>query len=247
MLSRAKRITGRQSAAAFSGPRETAGANVPSTSYAHATPRAPEAAPGTPAPFDAGRASIVTEQPRPRASTADIEREAFASGYAQGERAGFEAGAHRAEAMLRRLAATIEELTLLRRDMIAQSEREMVQLALAIARRIVHREVTIDQDLVVTIARVALERLGGKATATIRLHPDDYAAVVASHGESWAGLRVQVVADERVSRGGCQVESDVGFIDATIGAQFERIADELLEGSPGAADDVTEFALSRLS
>src|SRR5262249_41175662 len=160
-------------------------------------------------------------------SVAAIEREAFASGYAQGEKAGFEAGGRRAEAMLRRLAATIEELTTLRKSMIAQAEREMVQLALAIARRVVQPEVTIHRDLVMTIARIALDRLGGQTSATIRLHPDDYAVVVESHGEDWAGLRVKVVADDGVSRGGCKVESDVGFIDGSIDAQFQQIAGEL--------------------
>src|SRR5688572_16779772 len=65
-------------------------------------------------------------------SLATIEREAFANGYAQGERAGFEAGAQRAEAMLRRLASTIDELTTLRRAMINQTEHQLVQLALAV-------------------------------------------------------------------------------------------------------------------
>jgi flagellar assembly protein FliH len=163
-------------------------------------------------------------------SLATIEREAFASGYAQGERAGFEAGAHRAEAMLRRLAGTIDELTTVRRAMINQTERQLVQLALAIARRIVQREVTVDQDLVLTIARVALDRLGDSSTATIRLNPEDYRAVVAHHGDAWAGVRVRVLADDGVSRGGCKVESDIGFIDASVDAQFEQISRELLGG-----------------
>lgn len=164
-------------------------------------------------------------------SLATIEREAFANGYAQGERAGFEAGAERAEAMLRRLASTIDELTTLRRTMINQTERQLVQLALAVARRIVQREVTVDQDLVLTIARVALDRLGDSTTATIRLNPEDYRVVVAHHGDAWAGVRVRVLADDGVTRGGCKVESDIGFIDATVEAQFEQISRELLGGS----------------
>src|SRR5689334_20673879 len=50
--------------------------------------------------------------------TAAIERDAFAKGYAQGERAGMDAAATRADAMLRRLAQTIEELGALRNEMI---------------------------------------------------------------------------------------------------------------------------------
>jgi len=173
--------------------------------------------------------------PKPQRSPEAIERDAFAIGFAQGERAGLEAGAQRTDAMLRRLAATIDELTSLRRTLLTQSEREMVELAVAIARRIVQREVTIDRELVVTIARVALERLAGTTTATIRLNPQDAAAVRAANGHEWSGVRVSVVPDESISRGGCKVESEVGFIDATLDAQLDQIATALLGDSDPAS------------
>src|SRR6185503_17632701 len=101
------------------------------------------------------------------ARLAALEREAFAKGYEQGERAGAEAAAQRGEAILRRLTQTVEELTTLRAEMIHQTERQMVQLALAIARRIVHREVSLNQDLLIAMARVALDRLGDSAQVTV--------------------------------------------------------------------------------
>jgi flagellar assembly protein FliH len=155
---------------------------------------------------------------------AALEREAFGNGYAAGERAGLEAGNTRAEAMLRRLAQTLDELRTLRGTMIRQTEQQMVQLALSIARRILHREATIDQDLLVAMARVALERLGDAGSATIRLSPEDYSHTVQRHGDHWAGARVRVVADPSVSRGGCLVESDFGLVDASVEAQFEQVA-----------------------
>ena len=209
MLFRAKRVGGAQ-ASKFVWPNDRAQSE---SNNAAQTPQAAQAASAAPSEM----------------ALAEIERDAFVKGYAQGERAGFEAGGQRVEAMLRRLAATIDELTTLRRSMMAQAEREMVELALAIARRVVLREVSIDRDLVVTIARVALERLGG-TSATIRLHPDDHAAVTAQLGEAWAGLRVRIVPDDGVRRGGCKVESDCGFVDASIDAQFEQIARELVGG-----------------
>jgi flagellar assembly protein FliH len=159
-----------------------------------------------------------------QAHLAALEREAFASGHAAGERAGLEAGNKRAEAMLRRLAQTLDELRSLRATMIRQSEQQMVQLALAIARRILRREATVDEDLLVAMARVALERLGDAGNATIRLNPEDYSHTVQRHGDHWAGARVRVVADPSVSRGGCLVESDFGLIDASVDAQFEQVA-----------------------
>jgi flagellar assembly protein FliH len=125
--------------------------------------------------------------------------------------------------MLRRLAATLDELTTLRQTMIQQSERQLVELSLAIARRILRREVTLDGDLIIAMAHVALERLGDAGSATIRLNPEDYAHTVQRHGEEWAGNRVRVIADSAVGRGGCQVESEFGYVDAGVEAQFDQV------------------------
>lgn len=178
------------------------------------------------------QAAIAIGAPvRPNASaepldTAAVEREAFAKGYAQGERAGMDAAATRADAMLRRLAQTIEELGALRNEMIHRTERQAVQLVLAIAERIVQREVTLDRTLLLAIARVALDRLGEYGSATIRLHPDDYQAIGAKPSIEDASVRV--VADPAVSRGGCHVESDFGFMDASPESQFRELARALL-------------------
>jgi flagellar assembly protein FliH len=159
-----------------------------------------------------------------QAQLAALERDAFGSGYAAGERAGLEAGTTRAEAMLRRLAQTLDELRALRGTMLRQTEQQMVQLALAISKKILRREATFDQDLLVAMARVALERLGDSSAATIRLNPEDYAHTVQRHGDHWAGSKVKVVPDPGVSRGGCLVESEFGFVDASVDAQFEQVA-----------------------
>lgn len=166
-----------------------------------------------------------------QARLAALERDAFTKGYAQGERAGMEAGSKRAEAMLRRVAQTLEELGGLRHKLAQQSERDMVQLALMVARRIVHREVSLDPELVAAMAHVALQKLSSSSPATIRLNPDDY-TVVARASERWTGSQVTVMPDPSVARGGCLVESEFGRIDATIDRQFDEMARALLGAQP---------------
>ncbi|MGE3276346.1 MAG: FliH/SctL family protein [Vicinamibacterales bacterium] len=190
----------------------------PAEARASSAAAAPAAAPAPPPAVDAA------EQ---QAALAALERDAFSKGYAQGEKAGYEAGAKRAEAMLRRLSGTLDELAHLRTAMIQQTEQQMVQLALAIARRILRREVTLDADFVVAMARVALDRLGEQTRATVRLHPDDLAAT-GSEPRQFAGTHVTVVADASLSRGQCQVESEYGFIDVGVEAQFEQISEALI-------------------
>jgi flagellar assembly protein FliH len=158
---------------------------------------------------------------------ATIERDAFGQGFAQGERAGAEAAAARAEAVLQRLKQTVGELQSLRAEMIHKTERQVVELAIAMARRIVHREITLDRELLTAMARVALDRLGESANATIRLHPDDYAATAGSQQEQNTGV-VRVVADPMVRRGGCMVHSEFGLIDVSADAQIQELATALL-------------------
>lgn len=175
--------------------------------------------------------------------SAFTERDAFAQGYAQGERAGAEAAATRGDAMLRRLTQTLEELTALRSEMIHHTEQQMVQLALAVARRIIHREVSLDQDLLIAMARVALDRLGESATVTVRLHPDDYAATVGPRAASWNGTNVTVAGDARVGRGGCRIESEFGTLDAGVDAQIQELARALL-GEDASVVGVPEVVIA---
>lgn len=158
-----------------------------------------------------------------------VEREAFTKGYAQGERAGAEAAASRAEVMLRRLAQTLDQLQVLRTDLIRRTEREVVELSLAIARRILQREVSLDRELMLAMARVALDRLADVATASIRLHPDDHAAAVAARGSAAVTSHgVQIVADPGVRRGGCVVQSEFGSVDVGITTQIDELTHALL-------------------
>lgn len=187
--------------------------------------RAPETLIPTPAAA-APSTEVVTEVSAQH--LAAIERDAFAKGFAQGERAGNEAAAKRGEAMLRRLTQTLEELTALRAEMIRQTEQQMVRLALAIARRVLHREVSLDRDLLIAMARVALDRLGESAQVTVRLHPEDYESTANARAAAWTGAQVRVSPDARVPRGGCRIESDFGALDAGVDAQLQEIAHALL-------------------
>jgi len=188
---------------------------------------------GAPAPVRAEALYAVMGEPDATAAAGDVdlaavERDAFAVGHAQGERAGAEAAARRAEPMLRRLAQTLDEVSAVRAEMVRQTERQIVELTLAVARRVLHREVSLDRDLLVAMARVALERLGDTGLVTVRLHPDDHAATLAVSASHWAGTNVTVVGDASVPRGGCRIDSDFGMLDAGIDAQIRELGRALL-------------------
>ena len=167
---------------------------------------------------------------------AALEREAFTKGFEQGEKAGLQASSAHAESMLQRLAGALEELVSLRKSIIRQTERQMIELALAMAKRIVRREIALDEEFALALARVALDRLGDSIEATIRLHPDDHAIAVSRDLAESRNSHVSIVADGAVARGGCVVESDLGVIDASVEMQFEEIAGAVL---PDVASEAT--------
>lgn len=177
---------------------------------------------------------------------AAIEREARERGFAAGEREAREAAHARIEAALARFANTIDRIAALRGDLLRQSERDLVRLAIAMAERIVRREVQLDRDLVLTMARAAIARLGDTAIATIRLNPDDLAALSARLEIRTATGPIRLVEDPRIASGGCFVESDLGVVDATIEAQLQELRSALFDederrqaanGEAGPADD----------
>lgn len=222
MLSRARVVTRHAAVVPFMWT-DTAGSEPADDLFPGVPPQTAEADPAEPR----------RETAEDRSRLAAIERDAFTTAYAQGEKAGMEAGTKRADAMVRRLSDTLLELEELRRSMIRQTEHQIVQLAVEMARRIVHREVQTDDDLLRAMARVALDRLGDTTPATIRLNPEDYHTIAARHGGSWAGNHVTVVADPAVGRGGCLVESSFGFIDASVDAQF-TVLEQALHADDGA-------------
>ena len=103
MSSRARRLVAGADGRAVRLSVRRAGADAAGVAAAGAArPRRRGAGAGAPARRAADRADACAPS---SARLAALEREAFAKGYAQGERAGVEAGGKRAEAMLRRARA----------------------------------------------------------------------------------------------------------------------------------------------
>ena len=122
-----------------------------------------------------------------------------------------------------RLAKSLEELDGLRAEITASTERELVRLALKIARKVVHREVTIDHEIVMTLARIGLSRAHNRVSASIRLHPEDLEFVNSHRRRLNSTHAIELVDDASISRGGCLIQTEMGDVDARIEQQFEEI------------------------
>lgn len=184
------------------------------------------AATTVPAPTSALGAALLaaTEDDPPAPAEPSIEErlaDAESRGFAEGQMAAEAAmAAERA-----RLAATVADVAALRRRVLDLAEHEVMQVASGMARRILHREVQLDPDILLAMARVALGRLGDQVAAVVSLHPQDLAAVSSSL-PSGAGLRLE--ADASLPRGGCRIKAEHGEIDLGVDAQLDELSRLLL-------------------
>ena len=156
-------------------------------------------------------------------------RDAFAKGYAEGERQGALDARDRVDASIARLNDSLEAFAAHKTQIMRRSERELVQLAVAMAEQIVGRAVATDPELLAAMARVAIDRVNDTgAVASIRLHPLDYAALTAARNGEPIGGAIELAADATLERGACIAQLAHGEIDVSVDAQIRELARALL-------------------
>jgi type III secretion protein L len=134
-----------------------------------------------------------------------------------------------------RAAAVLARAGLARDRMLRDAEREVIALALAIARKVLGREVAGGREAVVDLAAAALTEARTRRDVVLRVNPSDAAAIRAS-GErlsaALSGAPFQVREDPSIEPGGAIVDTEGGRIDARVETQLEAIARALEEALP---------------
>jgi flagellar assembly protein FliH len=111
-------------------------------------------------------------------------------------------------------------------------EKHVVELATAIAARLCRQELARSPEITMQWVREALELAAGSGQITLRLNPDDHAALeeeLQPIAKAVSGLcPVHVVGDPSITPGGCRADTQFGSLDQQIEAQLARITEELL-------------------
>ena len=174
----------------------------------------------------------VVEPPKPAVDLAQIEKTAYESGFMQGEKAGLEIAEKKVEAVMRRYADALLDIGKLRSTLYTQAEREVVKLAVEVAKKIIHREISADPDIIQTLVRVALSHVAEKSAVTVHLNPVDYNYLLEQRAElsQAEGRDISLLADKSVERGGCLIQTECGDIDARIEEKFREVEHAFFEG-----------------
>lgn len=175
-----------------------------------------------------------------------LEAQARDRGYDEGVAAGKAATDAEMEAMILTMRQLIESARAERHEIVESAEPELVRLALAIAERIIHVQISMDPTVVVESARAALSRLVAREVVTLRVNPADLETLREHRDAIVTSTDVEhlrVVEDQRVDRGGVVIETESGTIDAKIATQLREARRAIAADEPIVALSVDDGVL----
>jgi flagellar assembly protein FliH len=156
-------------------------------------------------------------------------RDAFNSGLQEGKNLA-ERGLVNVFRSLRGAAEVIRDL---RDKVMRESEDELLNLVMMVSRKVILREAGADRSILESMIRSAVAGLSERDRITVRLNPDDYALITSGHGEYFhqelKSEQMRFKADAAVLPGNCQIDTEMGTLDASIDAQLDEIHRRLLE------------------
>lgn len=154
-------------------------------------------------------------------------------GYLEGYAAGHEKGIKDAEAeiaeKLRRLQGVIKELDGYKEKKTKEWLPQIIDLALEISKKIIRKEVELDEMAVLRIARDAMKKIeGSREDIIIRVSHQDYDAMVTGIAflkEQQEVKDISVEPSSSISPGGVYIITPTVEIDAGIEEQIKEIQD----------------------
>jgi len=176
-----------------------------------------------------------TYQKKGSLSTAQLNEQAYQKGFADGkkigmidgENTGLELGTKKIEPLFISLQEVLEQFRNIRQEAYQRIEKEVVELALAIAKQVICREISLDREIVVCVAREALTKVDDPGKIKIKMSPSDLQFINETKYQLSNLIEnidnVTLEAEDSIQNGGCIIESDLGEIDARIEKQLQAV------------------------
>ena len=170
-----------------------------------------------------------------------LEREAYEKGFAQGEKDGVELGQRKALKLVENIENVLRSMDSLRQEILANYEREIVELVFAITKKVIHRDIRSDDAAIEGTVLSALKLAAEKSKATLRVNPEDFDYVEELRPEFFTAVKelkaLTVTSDPSITRGGCLLESPYGDVDARVETQLDKIHQCLEQAFAERKDD----------
>ena len=121
-------------------------------------------------------------------------------------------------------------------EIMSTAEPQIVEIALAVASKVVAREIEENPMMILPIVRKAVEKVKDQEMVEIRVNPQDFDMVLMAKKELQVLIgreqALKLTADNTIASGGCVIDTSNGTVDARLDTQFEMIRKALTEVLP---------------
>ena len=179
---------------------------------------------GVPAP----RRGVAEKSPEPQSADAESELHARLEtsrrqGRAEGEAAAAQLASQNLDPVIASFRGVIGDLVQQRKRLRAEAEEDTVKLAIAIARRVLHRELSTDSDAMLGLVKAAFGKLNVRETHRLRVSPEDAAALEENRARLELPPGLEISRDASLRRGSAVFETARGELDASVDTQLAEI------------------------
>ncbi len=183
-----------------------------------------------------------------KAKRQSIEIKAFAkkeghdAGYNEGFKKGEDAAKLEFSPFLETIHELIADLTVFRKNMYDKGEREMVELVVSLAKKVIHFEFSTRDDAVQEMIRLAVQSVLDRESMVIKTDKGYAESFRPELHHLFSEIKnITFEAHSGVERGGCVVETNFGVVDARIDKLGEQM-DRILNLSPPPPEELISAA-----
>ena len=189
----------------------------------------------------ANRAPVVDEGP-PLIEITEAELDQrISEEFNNGLKEGKELAERGLEKVFRALRASSETIHNLRDKIFRESEDEIINLVMLVARKVINQEVTQDRSILTGVVKKAIADLSARQEITVHINPDDYQLATSGREESilkeLLNEHLSIKPDHLVASGFCLVDTEMGTIDASLDGQLDQIYRSLIEQRASVAEE----------
>ena len=160
------------------------------------------------------------------------EKDSYERGISEGIRTGEEQARKESIKSIESVQKQLKEIASLRKSILEKAEKDILMLSVSIAEKILHKEVTSNQDTVQNILKAAMKNILDRENIKVRLHPEDFHYMMDKKEDFLQGFdgikNIVFEEDASIIRGGALIETQFGEVDARIDRQFAEVKNQLL-------------------
>ena len=164
-----------------------------------------------------------------------IRQKAHKEAYEEGLRQAHQEIEGDRQAAIQQSQALLEEARQSKLKLFRSYEADMVRLVMAMVKKVIAGELKTNPDIIINILQEAIDFLDRPENITVYVNPQEVENILEVMDKGYLtdigsnNINMDIKADERISRGGCLLESDAGSVDAQLETRIASVNNAIQE------------------